>query len=121
MSFYFLYIKKFVVCLSSYLPSHCILEVTFVFSCQVWATCLSESERKLLTQFLPTGTGAEQAVQSLLSGEDHHFGNPFLRWQVSLANFCRLRHVCLMSKDCINAYYSIVMVSRINIIEHFVF
>lgn len=50
--------------------------------CQVWATCLSESERKLLTQFLPSVKGAEQVVHSLLNGENHHFGNPSLKWQV---------------------------------------
>lgn len=57
-----------------------------VLSYEVWATCLSESERKLLTQFLPSGTGAEQAVQSLLSGANHHFGNPFLRWSTLLCS-----------------------------------
>ncbi|XP_020247518.1 uncharacterized protein LOC109825168 isoform X1 [Asparagus officinalis] len=57
-----------------------------VLSCEVWATCLSESERKLLTQFLPSGTGAEQAVQLLLSGENHHFGNDFLRWSTLLCS-----------------------------------
>ncbi|KAJ6832138.1 uncharacterized protein M6B38_345745 [Iris pallida] len=57
-----------------------------VLSYEVWATCLSESERKLLTQFLPDGTGAEQTVHSLLTGENHHFGNPFIKWSTSLSS-----------------------------------
>ncbi|URE26647.1 hypothetical protein MUK42_07344 [Musa troglodytarum] len=56
--------------------------LTDVLSYEVWATCLSESERKLLTQFLPSVKGAEQVVHSLLKGENHHFGNPSLEWQV---------------------------------------
>lgn len=56
----------------------------FYFYSQVWATYLSESERKLLTQFLPTGTGAEQVVHSMLEGENYHFGNPYAKWQVML-------------------------------------
>lgn len=57
-----------------------------VLSHEVWATSLSESERKLLTQFLPSGTGAEQTVQLLLSGENHHFGNPLLKWSTLLCS-----------------------------------
>ncbi|XP_008776822.1 uncharacterized protein LOC103696875 isoform X1 [Phoenix dactylifera] len=60
--------------------------LTEVLSYEVWATCLSESERKLLTQFLPSGTGAEQAVHSLLNGENHHFGNLYLKWSASLCS-----------------------------------
>ncbi|WOL20314.1 hypothetical protein Cni_G29118 [Canna indica] len=55
-----------------------------VLSYEVWATCLSESERKLLSQFLPSGKGAEQVVNSLLKGENLHFGNPYLKWSTSL-------------------------------------
>ncbi|RRT71556.1 hypothetical protein B296_00007941 [Ensete ventricosum] len=58
--------------------------LTDVLSYEVWATCLSESERKLLTQFLPSVKGAEQVVHSLLKGENHHFGNPSLKWQVEI-------------------------------------
>nr|XP_010942350.1 uncharacterized protein LOC105060379 [Elaeis guineensis]XP_010942351.1 uncharacterized protein LOC105060379 [Elaeis guineensis]XP_010942353.1 uncharacterized protein LOC105060379 [Elaeis guineensis]XP_019701301.1 uncharacterized protein LOC105060379 [Elaeis guineensis]XP_029116364.1 uncharacterized protein LOC105060379 [Elaeis guineensis] len=58
--------------------------LTEVLSYEVWATCLSESERKLLTQFLPSGTGVEHAVHSLLNGENHHFGNLYLKWSASL-------------------------------------
>lgn len=57
-----------------------------VLSYEVWENCLSESERNLLTQFLPSGTDADQAVHSLLTGEDHHFGNPFLKWSSSLCS-----------------------------------
>ncbi|THU46055.1 hypothetical protein C4D60_Mb09t00930 [Musa balbisiana] len=41
--------------------------LTDVLSYEVWATCLSESERKLLTQFLPSVKGAEQVVHSSTS------------------------------------------------------
>ncbi|XP_072984580.1 uncharacterized protein [Typha latifolia] len=60
--------------------------LTEVLSYEVWATCLSESERKLLMQFLPNGAGTEQAVHSLLKGENHHFGNPYLKWSASLCS-----------------------------------
>nr|XP_010929709.1 uncharacterized protein LOC105051109 isoform X1 [Elaeis guineensis] len=60
--------------------------LTEVLSYEVWATCLSESERKFLTQFLPSGTGAEQIVHSLLKGENHHFGNSYLKWSSSLCS-----------------------------------
>ncbi|XP_008797118.2 uncharacterized protein LOC103712385 isoform X1 [Phoenix dactylifera] len=68
--------------------------LTEVLSYEVWATCLSESERKFLTQFLPSGTGAEQIVHSLLKGENHHFGNPYLKWQVMLINSQRSSSLC---------------------------
>lgn len=49
---------------------------------QAWQTLLSENERNLLMQFLPTGTDKEQVLQTLLAGDNFHFGNPFLKWQV---------------------------------------
>ena len=49
---------------------------------QVWQTHLSENERNLLMQFLPTGSDKEQVLQALLAGNNFHFGNPFLKWQV---------------------------------------
>eukprot|EP00262_Sarcandra_glabra_P002007 TRINITY_DN1222_c0_g1_i5.p1 TRINITY_DN1222_c0_g1~~TRINITY_DN1222_c0_g1_i5.p1 ORF type:complete len:154 (+),score=35.91 TRINITY_DN1222_c0_g1_i5:281-742(+) len=55
-------------------------DVTGVLSYDVWETHLSESERNLLSQFLPRGTDVEKVVQPLLSGENLHFGNPFLEW-----------------------------------------
>ncbi|KAJ0974607.1 hypothetical protein J5N97_016572 [Dioscorea zingiberensis] len=80
-----------------------------VLSYEVWATCLSESERELLTQLLPSGTGAEQVVHSLLTGENHHFGNPFLKWCSSLCsgnlhpdNVLRMEHEFRANK---RAYY----------------
>ncbi|WVZ63127.1 hypothetical protein U9M48_012786, partial [Paspalum notatum var. saurae] len=53
-----------------------------VLSFEVWSTCLTEAERKSLIQFLPSETDAEENVHMLLSGKNHHFGNPFLIWQV---------------------------------------
>ncbi|XP_039113935.1 uncharacterized protein LOC120249480 [Dioscorea cayenensis subsp. rotundata] len=60
--------------------------LTELLSYEVWATCLSESEKELLKQLLPSGMGAEQVVHSLLAGENHHFGNPFLKWSSSLCS-----------------------------------
>jgi hypothetical protein len=53
-----------------------------VLSYEVWSTCLTEAERKFLKQFLPSETDAEENVHLLLTGKNHHFGNPFLSWQV---------------------------------------
>lgn len=51
---------------------------------QVWRRHLSENERKVLVQFLPKDReiDVDQTVQSLLMGDNLHFGNPFLIWQV---------------------------------------
>lgn len=53
-----------------------------ILSYEVWQTCISETEKKVLTQFLPKGAEPEKIVQDLLSGDNFHFGNPFLKWQV---------------------------------------
>lgn len=53
---------------------------------QVWQTHLSEKEREYLMQFLPKGSDAEDVVQALLAGDNFHFGNPFLKWQVLFSN-----------------------------------
>ncbi|KAG2633554.1 hypothetical protein PVAP13_2NG263400 [Panicum virgatum] len=55
-----------------------------VLSYEVWSTCLTEAERKFLKQFLPSETDAEETVHLLLTGKNHHFGNPFLSWSSSL-------------------------------------
>ncbi|KAJ0969271.1 hypothetical protein J5N97_022148 [Dioscorea zingiberensis] len=57
-----------------------------VLSYEVWAKFLSESDRKLLTQFFPSGTNREQVLKPLLMGDNHHFGNPFLKWSTSLCS-----------------------------------
>ncbi|KAH7663999.1 Nuclear factor related to kappa-B-binding protein [Dioscorea alata] len=57
-----------------------------VLSYEVWAKFLSESDRKLLTQFLPSGTSGEQVLKPLLMGDNLHFGNPFLKWSTSLCS-----------------------------------
>ncbi|XP_062188780.1 uncharacterized protein LOC133892051 isoform X2 [Phragmites australis] len=56
-----------------------------VLSYEVWATCLTEAERKFLIQFLPSETDAEESVHLLLTGKNHHFRNPFLSWSSSLS------------------------------------
>ena len=35
-------------------------------------------------QFLPRGPEPDQVLQALFSGDNFHFGNPFLNWQVLL-------------------------------------
>ncbi|XP_027153090.1 uncharacterized protein LOC113753191 isoform X1 [Coffea eugenioides] len=55
-----------------------------VLSYEVWQTRISETERKVLTQFLPKGAEPEKTVQELLSGDNFHFGNPFLKWGAAL-------------------------------------
>ncbi|CAK7348125.1 unnamed protein product [Dovyalis caffra] len=57
-----------------------------VLSYESWQTHLSENERNFLRQFLPTGLGAEEVVEALLSGDNFHFGNPSLRWGASLCS-----------------------------------
>ncbi|XP_025804636.1 uncharacterized protein LOC112883544 [Panicum hallii] len=55
-----------------------------ILSCEVWSTCLTEAERMFLTQCLPGETHEEENVHLLLTGKNHHFGNPFLSWSSSL-------------------------------------
>ncbi|KAL2922036.1 Nuclear factor related to kappa-B-binding protein [Bienertia sinuspersici] len=57
-----------------------------VLSNEVWQSLLSEKERNFLAQFLPSGVEADEAVQTLLSGDNLHFGNPFLKWGSSLCS-----------------------------------
>ncbi|CAN1839093.1 hypothetical protein LINPERHAP1_LOCUS35658 [Linum perenne] len=57
-----------------------------VLSPEVWQTCLSAKERKLLMKFLPKEVNADEVVEDLLSGETFHFGNPLIRWSTSLCS-----------------------------------
>ncbi|XP_073260549.1 uncharacterized protein [Populus alba] len=57
-----------------------------VLSYETWQNHLSEDERNLLMQFLPTGLGTEEVVEALLAGDNFHFGNPLLRWGASLCS-----------------------------------
>lgn len=61
-------------------------DLTGVLSYEVWETQLSETEKSFLTQLLPRGADAGKVVQSLLGGENLHFGNPFHKWSVSLCS-----------------------------------
>ncbi|XP_044946198.1 uncharacterized protein LOC123395283 [Hordeum vulgare subsp. vulgare] len=56
-----------------------------LLSYQVWDACLTEADRKFLARFLPDAD-AEEAVQDLLSGENHHFGNPLQTWSSALCS-----------------------------------
>lgn len=55
-----------------------------VLSHEAWKSCLSESERKFLKQFLPREAEAKEVVKSLFSGDNFHFGNPLTNWGASL-------------------------------------
>ncbi|XP_027359523.1 uncharacterized protein LOC113868150 isoform X2 [Abrus precatorius] len=55
-----------------------------VLSYEVWKTHLSENERNILMDFLPSGFEPHQVVEELLDGANYHFGNPFLKWGASL-------------------------------------
>ncbi|TKY46251.1 Nuclear factor related to kappa-B-binding protein [Spatholobus suberectus] len=57
-----------------------------VLSHEVWKTHLSESERNLLMNFLPSGSEPHQVVEELLAGINFNFGNPFLKWGASLCS-----------------------------------
>ncbi|XP_021750393.1 uncharacterized protein LOC110716064 isoform X1 [Chenopodium quinoa] len=57
-----------------------------VLSYEVWQSILTEKERNFLMQFLPPGVEADKAVQSLLSGDNFCFGNPFKKWGTSLCS-----------------------------------
>ncbi|CAN6470551.1 unnamed protein product [Victoria cruziana] len=51
-----------------------------LLSYQTWKMCLTASERKHLSQFLPKGMDVDLLLQSLLDGENLHFGNPLVEW-----------------------------------------
>ncbi|VVB14403.1 unnamed protein product [Arabis nemorensis] len=57
-----------------------------VLSNEVWRSCLSESERNYLRQFLPEGVDVEEVIQALLDGENFHFGNPVLDWGTAVCS-----------------------------------
>ncbi|XP_022750426.1 uncharacterized protein LOC111299478 [Durio zibethinus] len=84
--------------------------LTGVLSYEVWQTHLSENERNLLVQFLPTGTDKEQVLQALLAGDNFHFGNPFLKWGTSLCSGDLFPDVAIQEEQCLKAkkkaYYS---------------
>ncbi|KAK7380708.1 hypothetical protein VNO78_33223 [Psophocarpus tetragonolobus] len=55
-----------------------------VLSYEVWKTHLSENERNLLMNFLPSGFHPNQVVEELLAGINFNFGNPLSKWGASL-------------------------------------
>lgn len=83
--------------------------LTEVLSFEVWQTHLSEKERDLLTQFLPSGLDGQQVVQALLAGDNFHFGNPFLKWGASLCSGDLHPDAVLSKEQCLKtnkkAYY----------------
>ncbi|GKV44376.1 hypothetical protein SLEP1_g51568 [Rubroshorea leprosula] len=85
-------------------------DLTQVISYEAWKTQLSEKERNHLTQFLPKGTDREQILQTLLAGENFHFGNPFLQWSASLCSGHLHPDAVISHEQCLKAdkkaYYS---------------
>ncbi|XP_051205601.1 uncharacterized protein [Lolium perenne] len=69
-----------------------------VLSYEVWDKYLTEADMKFLAQFLPTGTNTEETVHSLLTGKNHHFGNPLLSWSSALC-YGHLHPDALLSKE----------------------
>ncbi|PIN24228.1 hypothetical protein CDL12_03049 [Handroanthus impetiginosus] len=55
-----------------------------VVSYEVWQSHLSDKERSFLSQFLPKELEPDAMVRDLLSGNNFHFGNPFIKWGASL-------------------------------------
>lgn len=77
----------------------CLFVVFSFLLTQVWGSCLSESDRKLLSQFLPSGISTSQAVRSLLKGENLQFGNQFTKWQAILNIIYSFVHVLAFSQN----------------------
>ncbi|KAH9329366.1 hypothetical protein KI387_001474 [Taxus chinensis] len=92
-----------------------------VLTYEAWHTCFSDSERKLLSEFLPKGLDAEEVIQSLLIGHNLHFGNPFIVWGLLLCSggmhpdVVRLREVELRASK--KAYYSELQKYHNNMLE----
>lgn len=84
--------------------------LTGVLSNEVWQSHLSESERKYLMEFLPSGSEPQQVLQALFSGDNFHFGNPFLKWGASLCSGSLHPDAVLHREQCLKAgkkvYYS---------------
>ncbi|KAK7290566.1 hypothetical protein RIF29_05077 [Crotalaria pallida] len=57
-----------------------------VLSYEVWNTHLSEDEKNILMQFLPSAFEPNELVQELLSGDNFHFANPCVKWGASLCS-----------------------------------
>ncbi|KAG8385031.1 hypothetical protein BUALT_Bualt04G0180600 [Buddleja alternifolia] len=55
-----------------------------VLAYEVWQNHLSEKERSFLSELLPREAEPDAVVRELLAGDNMHFGNPFLKWQVLL-------------------------------------
>ncbi|KAL3526245.1 hypothetical protein ACH5RR_010901 [Cinchona calisaya] len=74
-----------------------------VLSYEVWQTCIAETERNILAQLLPIEVEPEMVVQELLSGDNFHFGNPFLKWGSSLCSGRLHPDDVLQWEQCIKA------------------
>lgn len=61
-------------------------DLSKVLSYDVWKTHLSENERNLLMNFLPSSSEPHHVVEELLDGININFGNPFLKWGTSLCS-----------------------------------
>lgn len=93
-----------------------------VLTDEVWQNCLSETERNSLTQFLPKCPNQDIVVQQLLSGDNFHFGNPFLKWGTSLCSGNLHPDNVLSIERCFRsskkAYYSELQTYHTDMIEN---
>lgn len=51
-------------------------------------------------QFLPSDSERHQVVQELLSGDNFHFGNPFMKWQDLFLNIFTVLTWCAVFSMC---------------------
>ncbi|KAG8656046.1 uncharacterized protein LOC110613386 [Manihot esculenta] len=93
-----------------------------VLSHEVWQSNLSENEREYLMQFLPKGSDAEEVVQTLLAGDNFHFGNPFVKWGDLLCSGNLHPDAVIHQELCIKsnkkAYYSEIQQYRNDMIKY---
>lgn len=84
--------------------------LTGILSYEVWQSHLSENERKYLMELLPNGPEPQQVLQALFTGDNFHFGNPFLKWGASLRSGSLHPDTVLHREQCLKAekkaYYS---------------
>ncbi|ERN06093.1 hypothetical protein AMTRI_Chr06g192830 [Amborella trichopoda] len=92
-----------------------------ILSYEVWQSCLTETERKFLSEFLPSHTEVDSVVQALLTGENFHFGNPLQTWGPSLCSGGNhpdaVHNREMIFKANKKAYYSELQTHQNNLLE----
>ncbi|XP_019430827.1 PREDICTED: uncharacterized protein LOC109338136 isoform X1 [Lupinus angustifolius] len=84
-----------------------------VLSYEVWNMHLLEEEKNLVLQFLLSDLERNQCVQELLSGDNFHFGNPFLKWGASLCSGEHHPYILVKQEQHVKSdkrtYYSLLL------------